>query len=101
MNERMPDKVRVLAFCWMVESYSWLTHTSFQANLRRLEAAFNFKMNALPDIMNVLKAGSQLRLERQIFLDACERYRAFRRHEKAQGIRKHPKVNGDPRLGYP
>ncbi len=97
----MPDKVRVLAFCWMVESFSWLTHTKFNDNLRNLESTWGFDLKGRPHIDSLLNAAINLSRERQRFIKQCEHYQVVRRVQKANGQRQPPRDLPDPRHGRP
>ena len=100
-NDGLPVKARVNAFCWVIESYCWLTHSRFQEVLAELEQKHGFALKSAPGIERVLNAVLELEQLRSAFLIDVSNYRTLRRLQKGSGIRKPLRADKDPRNGRP
>ncbi len=101
LNDRLPVKVRVHAFCWVIESFCWLTHSSFQEVLADTGRKHSFDLQTKPDIDHIVRAAKELEQIRSAFLLDVSAYRNLRRQQKTLGIRRPLRAVMDPRGGRP
>ena len=84
----LPIAVRHVAFCWAIESYSWLTGQGWQATYTRLGAHLGFDWERKPSGQQMTVALHVLELERERVKMRLDLYRSLRRQEKRQGRRQ-------------
>jgi hypothetical protein len=82
-----PSARRQRALAHAVESYSWLTHTSFDSVFAALAARHGFHRDGRPPERLISAVAADLDEARRGYLAALARYTAFRRLQAAQGCR--------------
>ncbi len=82
-----PSAQRQGALAHAVESYSWLTHTSFDSVFAALAARHGFHRDGRPPERLIPAVVADLDEARRDYLAAAARYRSFRKLQTVQGCR--------------
>ena len=83
----LPDTIRYYKFRHCVEWYCWLTRQKFHETYLRLGGIYGFDSEKKADRLQIVKAVTCLKVEREAFLKKLQEFGERRRKEKAQGQR--------------
>jgi hypothetical protein len=87
LDEQRPLAQRCQNFLHAIESFTWLTNTSFHSVLSELESVHGFEMRTVSDAGPVVAAFRELEAARSEFLVVLSFYWQRRKEEKRRGRR--------------
>lgn len=87
-DKSKPEAMRLIAFCWALESYVWLTGQKFHATYLRIGTHLGFNWEHKPSSIQMELAIDILHREREQMKAKLARFAALRKQEKAEGRRQ-------------